>query len=311
MKKIVKTTISGGKLIISFPRTASGQAVISAIAIASREKNGKAASSQSLVYNLASKTCKLETWLNEGDKQYSDDSISFRLLPPNLYGADWLQFSKANSDDTTSFDLAEDADVFIGMETSNTNLPSWLHDYENTKTEIETDENGGKKYLVYRKRFSKGATVRLNVDNDIVLMLPVTNMQPAYDLIPVNSYDVAAAKIGKGAYREQVGSREALVVKTNEQVTIEWNIQTGIAGIYSITLKYFLTFERTIQSKVQLTGSGNALMLDEPVNFIFTKAGKWNTVTFNTKTMINAGNYVLRLIVNNGDSLAISGIDVQ
>jgi hypothetical protein len=100
-------------------------------------------------------------------------------------------------------------------------------------------------------------------------------------------------------------------VKTNEQVTIEWNIQTVIAGIYSITLKYFFPFERTIQSKVQLTGSGNALMLDEPVNFIFTKAGKWNTVTFNTKTMINAGNYVLRLIVNNGDSLAISGIDVQ
>ncbi len=311
LKKIIKTAVKGGKLIISFPHTASGQAIISAIAIASIKKNIKAASSQSLVVNISAKDCKLATWLDEGDKQYSDVAIAFHSLPPNLYGADWLQFSKLNVGGTISFDLTGDADIFIGIDTLDKNISSWLKEYENTQSEIETDENGDKKYIVYRRRFSKGATVKLNSHNNIVMILPVTNMQPAYDLKPVNSYKAFVAKIGKGISKEQADGREAVVVKTNDQTIMEWDVQTGVADIYSITIKYFYPLERIVNGKVELIGAGNTMMMEEPVNFTFTKNGKWNTLTFNTVSMINAGNYVVKLILNNAEGLAISGIDVQ
>ena len=52
-------------------------------------------------------------------------------------------------------------------------------------------------------------------------------------------------------------------------------------------------------------------MLDEPVNFTFTRAGKWNQFTINTGNMINAGNYKVKIIVSGAKGLALSGIDIQ
>ena len=53
------------------------------------------------------------------------------------------------------------------------------------------------------------------------------------------------------------------------------------------------------------------MMLEEPVNFTFTRQGKWNQFTINTGSMINAGNYTVKLIIENAEGLAISGIEVQ
>jgi hypothetical protein len=84
-----------------------------------------------------------------------------------------------------------------------------------------------------------------------------------------------------------------------------------VADIYSITLKYFYGSKTPVAGKLQLIGAGNTMMLDEAVQFIFTNPGKWNQFTINTGTMINAGNYIVRLIIDQADGLAISGIDIQ
>jgi beta-galactosidase len=52
-------------------------------------------------------------------------------------------------------------------------------------------------------------------------------------------------------------------------------------------------------------------MLDLPVNFTFTRPGKWNQFTVNTGNMINAGNYTVKLIIEGAEQLAISGIEIQ
>ena len=62
---------------------------------------------------------------------------------------------------------------------------------------------------------------------------------------------------------------------------------------------------------MQLIGAGNTMMLDEEVQFNFTNTGKWNQFTVNTGNMINAGNYIVRLIVTGAEGLVISGIDIQ
>jgi beta-galactosidase len=53
------------------------------------------------------------------------------------------------------------------------------------------------------------------------------------------------------------------------------------------------------------------MMLEEPVSFTFTRPGKWNQFTFDTRTMINAGSYTVKLIIEGAEQLAISGIEVQ
>ena len=183
--------------------------------------------------------------------------------------------------------MTEDADVFVGIDGPTTNLSAGLKEYENTQTEIETDENGSKKYIVYRKRFFKGTTVQLNDYNNLIVILPVSNMQPAYDLKKINSYRASVATISNGLTREQANGREAVVVKTKEQIITEWPIQTGVADIYSITIKYYYSLEKVVNGRVQLIGPGNSVMMEEPLNFIFTRPDKWNTITVNTGTMIN------------------------
>ena len=53
------------------------------------------------------------------------------------------------------------------------------------------------------------------------------------------------------------------------------------------------------------------MMLDVPVNFTFTRSGKWNQFTVNTGNMINAGNYTVKLITEEAEGLAVSGIEIQ
>ncbi len=53
------------------------------------------------------------------------------------------------------------------------------------------------------------------------------------------------------------------------------------------------------------------MMLDEAVQFSFTREGKWNQFTLHTPTMINAGNYTVKLLMENAAALAVSGIDIQ
>jgi len=142
-------------------------------------------------------------------------------------------------------------------------------------------------------------------------MRPANNMQPAYDLKPITSYRTNTVALSPGVEKEMVNSRECAVIKNRDAVTIEYPIQTGVADIYSITLKYFYPVDKELRGKLQLIAAGNIMMLEEKVSFTFTRPGKWNQFTINTGNMINAGNYKVKLMVENAEGLAISGIDIQ
>jgi len=53
------------------------------------------------------------------------------------------------------------------------------------------------------------------------------------------------------------------------------------------------------------------MMLEEPVSFKFTREGKWNQFTITTSSMINAGNYIVKLRMKDAKDLVVSGIDIQ
>jgi hypothetical protein len=306
LKKTVKAKVIGGKMVISFPETKVGEALISAIAIS---KKGNAEARRRATKRSGRKS--MNSWFDIGDKLYAEENIRINALPSNLFGADWVQLNTSGGIKAFGFRAYEMNDLFIGIKSGYTDT-AFLKGFENMNTQIITDEDGGKYYSVYRRRFAEGDTMTVNINSDmIVCRQPVNNMHPAFDLKPVTSYRTNVAIPGEGVTKEQFAGRECTVVKSNDKATIDWPVQTGVADIYSITMKYFYGKEQPIKGKLQLTGAGNSIMLDEPVNFTFTRDGKWNQFTVNTPGMINAGNYTVKLIIENAAGLTVSGIEVQ
>ena len=307
LKKTVKVLSGGGKLIISFPESKAGQALVSAIAIASKKP---------AEVKLPDKTeprldLDFETWLDIGDRQYGEEHIQFNYLPSFLYGADWVRFQNRKSVGKLSSAYGEETFVYVAVR-NELDFKDLLKDFENTQTKIITDENGGTTYNVFRKRFSKGESVKLDVDaRCIVAMQRVSNMQPAYDLKSITQYRTNVAIVDRGVVKDSVNGRFCVVIRSNETVIIDYPVHTGVADIYSMTMKYFYDKQNPVKGRLQLIGAGNTMMLDEEIHFNFTNIGKWNQFTINTGSMINAGNYIVRLVINGAEALAISSVDIQ
>lgn len=309
LKKMVKIKTSNRKIVISFPNSSSGEALIAAIAIG-HTKN----------YDHIKKLIKpgkldmgyeYHSWMDIGGRQYDDENILFNSLPPNLYGADYISFKNKTVSPVINWEAITDSYLFVAC-VKGREKPSLISGFENTGTEIVTDENGGTIYTVYRKLFSKGSNFQLKLPADcIIAMQPAGNMPPAYDLKPITQYKTSQVKLSEGAIKDSANGRYCAVVKTNNPVTIDYPVQTGVGDRYSVTVKYFYGGEQAVHGKWQLVDAGGNRMQEEPVTFSFTKPGKWNQFTINTSSQINAGNYTVRLVVENGEGLALSGIDVQ
>ena len=308
LKKTVRAKTTGGKMIISFPETKVGQAIISAIAIVSSNTTREF----DLINEVRPVTeFKMQSWMDIGDKQYSEENIQFNSLPSALFGANWICFKNKTVSRTINFGRKEGTDIYVAIQNEAV-FKSQLKDFENTQTKIITDEKGGTTYTVFRRRLNSNESVKLDLDAScIIAEQPASKMQPAYDLKPIIQYKTNVANLGKGVTKENFAGRDCAVIKTNEAVNIEYPIQTGVADVYSITVKYYYAKEKPVKGKLQLIGAGNTMMLDEAVQFTFTNTGKWNQFTINTINMINAGNYTVRLVIENAEGLAISGIDIQ
>ena len=136
-------------------------------------------------------------------------------------------------------------------------------------------------------------------------------MQPAYDLKPVTPYRSNVAQISEGVRKDSLNGRLCSIIAGDKVSTIEWPVQTGVGDIYSITLKYYFAENQPLKARLQLFDAGGNRMMSEEVQFTFTREGKWNQFTVNTGTQINAGNYTVRLIVEQAAGLAVSGIEIQ
>jgi hypothetical protein len=302
LKKTVKVKVTSGKMIISFPETKVGQAVISAIAIAQKQTIEKKEAPKEEWHNFG------QTWLDIGDKQYVDDIITINSLPSFLFGANWIQFESKNSNGPIKIHTGVDAYIYVAV--GQEDEP--VNGYENINAEITTNENGKKNYKVFRKFSPANTLTEIPYGpGTIIASHDASSMQPAYDLKPITQYKINVAKLNNVAIKEIVNGRESAVIKSNQQAIIDYPIETGVADIYSITMKYFYNKQKPVKGRLQLIGAGNAMMLDEEVQFTFTNTGKWNQFTINTGNMINAGNYTVRLIIEGAEGLAISGIDIQ
>jgi hypothetical protein len=335
LKQVVDVHVTGGQLTISFPHIAVGQAVISAIAIATKDlKATAAAPSPALISNLRvtdstlAKKVKAQTWLNTGDKQYTDSNIAFTALPPTIYGAEWIQVpvmpASQKLTNWASFTVTADADVFIAMDSS-VQLPEWLKEYEDTKMMLQNNRSG---FRLYRKRFTANSLITLGENGAAgvvpspsggvgggiysVIVNPVTTLQPPFDQKPTTGYKMEqAVTSGEGSTRQTVNKRESIVFTKPAGAQVDVTINTGVGDVYSITIRYSNASTETKKGSWQLIAADGTVMKTEPMEFTNTREGKWNYFSTTSGSMINAGKYTVRIIAVDAEGVAIGGVDVQ
>jgi hypothetical protein len=331
LKKTVKVRVTDGQLVVSFPRVASGQALISGIAIATADAQAKAAPApQPIISNLkateqaTASQWSAQTWLDTGNMPYANEQVAFSSLPSALFGAEWLRTPATvpgGSKPLATFSVSTDADVYIGLEAQLTMLPAWLKSYEETKTTLETNYAGSRTYRVYRKRYPTGALVELGPQGTptkaqalpyIVAVNRASTIEPAYDLKPVTGYKPATARVsGPGMVKETVNTKESLTFKEATGGAVEWTIQVGVADTYSLTFRYANQLSKPMAAKLTVAQPDGTVLKEETVELVPSKPGKWNYLASSTGTMINAGSYKVKLTATDAAGLSVSGLEVQ
>jgi beta-galactosidase len=317
LKKTVKAQVTNGELVVSFPHVASGQALISAIAIASLNANAKAApASQPLITDVQpAAQWSAQTWLDTGRPVYTNAPATFSKLPSALYGAEWLQAPSPSAGPASraTFRVSAAADVYIALDAKQVTRPDWLKTYEDTRTTLETAEGDGRLYRVFRQRFAAGAAVTLGASLCLVAVQRASTIEPAYDLKPVTGYKPATARVsGPGMVKETVNTKESLTFKEASGGAVEWTVQTGVADTYSLTFRYANPLAKPLKARFTIMGvDGKLLIKEENVELLPSKPGKWSYLTTSTGTMINAGSYRIKLAATDAAGLSVSGLEVQ
>lgn len=303
LKKTVKTSIKGGFLDINFPVVKVGQAVISGIAIASLNQKIKPAPvSNSLLTKI--KNAELNSWLDIGQEQFKGEKSAFTHLPSNLYGAEWLKASRGQ--ESIEFTATDSVDTFIALN-KNSSIPQG---FENTRTTLSNSNN--ETFDLYRKRLIPNE--RIIFDNRVatIFVLPITHLQPAYDLKTTTTYKATDGILeGKDVVKAILMDKQRVIFNAASQGSLTWQLSVGVADTYSLTLKYHNPSEQLLKAKLEFLSADGTLMKTETVEFAPTKAGKWNYLSTNTGSMINAGTYKLKLIATESKGLAVDALDVQ
>ena len=304
LKKTVKVRVSGGQLRISFPKVKAGQALISAIAIASTDQSVKPAPASAAIADqllIDGKHEVLTSWMDTGD--------TFAELPPNLFGAEWKGMDKKQE---VSFNVTADADVYIATNKTTT-TPG---EYEDIKAFLR--DNEGKQFKIYKKRYQKGSTVKFSAASaagmpPFLAIQPQSSLAPAFDLKTAVNYPAAAAfPNSRGVAKVPLMGKERLKFVQDEGAAVEFTINVGVADTYSLTLKYHNPSGRPVTAKLEvLAADGTVMKAPEILHLAETKTGKWSYFNTDTGTMINAGRYKVRIWSVDAKDVSIDGLEVQ
>lgn len=301
LKRVYTVQVEGGKLHINFPRVAAAQAIIQAIAIASLNSKDRAstASAPATINVLKGEVSNIQSWMDIGQVYQTTENLSFHYLPSFLYGASYAE--SQGTDLALSFEKPTNFYLLA---------KGAVEHMEDTGDSVIN--NRGESYRVYRRVLAKNEQFQPPAGkSDIFAFQGESGLQPAYDLKKSTSYKANAMKIVEDMQQVDFLKQERLRYTADGGV-VAFEINVGVADVYSLTLKYHNAFatSRMVSVEVQ-TLEGNVLKPAEKLQLDPTREGKWNYVTTNTGTMINAGTY--RVIVRGIDAkdIYIDALDVQ
>ncbi len=306
LKKTVKISTNKDILEISFPEIVSGQAIISAIAIASKNKTLKPAPSpqEDLAFISDSKSV-IKNWLNTGEKLFLNTDISFSKLPPMLYGADFI------CSDITSgqkkYSIKAQNDIVLYLASPDMTKPSDFAD-----TTLFAISNKSEKYALYSKHVKKGESIDVSISGSSVLIsIPYIKEIVEVNERPDVRIEAEAAKLEGPVTKGKVfKDKDCIAIEQSGKVAVEFPVSPGLANVYMMRFRYINLSDKTLPIKIKLISEDGKILRDDIMLFPpFSE--KWRVLSTTTDVFINAGNYRVRLESEDAKGLWLDSMDFQ
>jgi len=314
LKKTFKVKSTNGKIVISFPNVKASQAIISAIAIATKDIHARPATEsprniQNLVLDSYDKTNKVASWLDINSKQYSDSDVVFTELPSEVFGADYLQFS-ANSKNKGSFTAKEDSELYLFIDNKSFNLKSFS---EYKKLEEKVKNSSQTEFEVFTKKIKKDEKVLFDNSETIstIAVVPTYDMGEKDDSRPVVIIEAEKTKTtGTGIEKGNFKKADYIEFTQKTNNSIEFEVKPGVAGIYLMRFRFMNRNETPLKVKFKMEDAYGILMRNDTIEF-FPSPEKWKILNTTSGGYINAGTYKITLEGDDLKGLMLDNFEFQ
>lgn len=303
VKKTFVVKSKNGKIVISFPNVKASQAIISAIAIATKDNSVKGASaSPRNIQNVESNSeTKIGSWMDINSKQYSDSEVVFTQLPAGVYGADYLQIS-SKSKSSGSFITKEDSEIYL-FSISKDSISGY-------KRMTETVKNSGKiEFSVFHKKVKKGEKV--DFENSTIAVVPTYDMGEKDDSRPVVLLEAETAKT-TGTAIEKGNFKKADYIEFTQKTknSIQFEVKPGVAGIYLMRFRFMNKNETPLKVKFKMEDAYGILMRNDTIEFP-SATEKWKILNTTSGGYINAGTYKITIESEDMKGLLLDSFEFQ
>ncbi|MFI1772401.1 malectin domain-containing carbohydrate-binding protein [Thalassobellus citreus] len=314
IKKTFKAKSKNGKITISFPNIGSGQAVISAIAIATKDKDKKPAkaSSKNILEVDANVPFEIGSWLSENQKQYQDLNISFTKLPSELHGADYIRFSNSDKNDVSgAFTSKENANVYAMIDSKTKNISLWYNDFEKINDTVVN--SAGLKFNVFKKEVEKGEKVAFGKHDNAMYSIAVV---PTYSMEEQDNRTILkleaedAKTTGKGIKKAFFKKSDYVEFTENTENSITFTVNPGVANIYLMRYRFMNMNDNPVKVRLKIEDANGILLRNDDIEFPI-KNKKWKVLNTTSGGFINAGTYKITLESNNMKGLRLESFEFQ
>src|SRR5690606_10486343 len=98
----------------------------------------------------------------------------------------------------------------------------------------------------------------------------------------------------------------------NNEGYIGWQFQVGAADVYALSIKYHNPFKEARRGYYEILDKDKHVLVPKtPIQLEPTRVGKWNYINTDTKTMINAGTYFVKLYSSDLEGVIIDNLEVK
>ncbi|MDR2936562.1 MAG: DUF4982 domain-containing protein [Rikenellaceae bacterium] len=310
LKKTVKVRSKDGLLTISFPRVTAGQAVISAIAVASIVRTPSAPPSPRLISWVKERDWKAFAWMTTGERQHADGSSNIVHLPPAMYGAEWLKASREGVSACT-FTVSARARVFVAIDLAEPMRPAGMEDFSPLGDTLLNSD--GERFPVFVREYAKGDTVYIgsaSAREYTVAANYLPDMGEESVARPVTKLTGAEAGSG-GAVETGTFKREPFVKLAAAGSFLEWEVNPGLAGTYLLRFRYMNHSGKAVPMRFEIVNALNGVVMKRDKIEFPAAADKFRIVSTSTGSMINAGLYKIRLTAPDDSGIEIESFEFE
>lgn len=303
LKKRFVVKSKGGMIRISFPNVKASQAIISAIAIATKDKKVvvAAASPRNIVELKSDAASKVGSWLGINSRQYTDSDVVFTQLPAEVYGADYLQLGDKSKSSGT-FVALKDADLYTFRPSKDS-----IAGYKSLSEQVKNSR--GESFYVFRKPVKKGE--QLSFEAHSLALVPSYDMGEKDDSRPVVLIEAEAAKSsGSGIEKGNFKKADYIEFKQKTKNSIEFEVKPGVAGIYLMRFRYMNRKSHAVRVKFKMEDAYGILMRNDTIEFP-TAPEKWKVLNTTSGGYINAGTYTISLEAEDMEGLLLDSFEFQ